>query len=167
VSVKRIALIGAVLGVLALTAVACGDDDNANGTSGGAASREELQKTQVISAMIGYRVEGLHEIDNAAQEATAIDPVWNGKITRMRQVTAGVDWPDEFADTAATLESELGMTSEAIDAEDLRGVKEHIVLAHAAWHGFEEQAYAFIAGEDTAPSGDHGESATPMPMSDH
>ncbi len=148
-----------VLAVLALTAVACGDDDDdasAQGDIGG-----DVQKTQVIAAMIGYRAEALHEIDDTAQEASEIDPTWKGRVTRMRQVTAGVNWPAEFAEPTATLESELQLTADAIDAEDLGSVKEHITLAHDAWHEFEEGAYAYIAGEEME-EGDHDEeSASP------
>lgn len=156
---KRAVIALPVLALLATAAIACGDDNDdaaAQGDTGG-----DVQKAQVMAAMIGYRAEGLHEIDDTAQEASEIDPAWKGRLTRMRQVTAGVDWPSEFAEPASTLESELQMTADAIDAEDLAGVKEHITLAHEAWHEFEEMAYGYIAGEEME-EGDHDEeSASP------
>lgn len=141
-----------ILALLAIAAVACGDDDDDATAQGDAAG--DVQKTQVIAAMIGYRAEALHEIDDTAQEASEIDPTWKGRVTRMRQVTAGVNWPADFADSAATLESELQLTADAIDAEDLGSVKEHVTLAHDAWHEFEEEAYAYIAGEEAEPDED-------------
>ena len=139
---------------LVLVAAACGDDDDA-----GAADEPAAQKAQVLAALTMYRAEGLHEIDDEAQEASEIDPEWRGRVTRMRRVTAGVDWPEEFAERAATLEEELALTEEAIDAEDLGAVKEHILASHEAWHEFEEQAYQFFAGEEL--TGHEEESASP------
>lgn len=161
-SIKRISLIVAAGALIALAAAACGDDDDANGASGGeAASREEVQKAEVLAAMTLYRAEGLHLIDDEAQEASEIAAGWSGSVTRMRQATAGVDWPDIFVEQAQTLESELMQVEEAIDAEDLAAVKEHITLAHETWHEFEEEAYAYIAGEEAEEGEDHEESASP------
>lgn len=149
-TLKKLGMAVAVLAIIAIAAIACGDDDD--DASAQDTGSEETQKTQVMAAMIAYRSEGLHEIDDAAQEASEIDPTWKGRVTRMRQLTAGVDWPAEFAEPAATLESELQLTADAIDEEDLGAVKEHIPLAHQAWHEFEEGAFAYIAGEE---GGDH------------
>jgi hypothetical protein len=178
-SVKRLGLLGlAAVALVALLLAACGDDDDDDG--GGSADiqasldriEESLQRTQLTTAMTTYRAEGLHELDGEVVDASEIGAGWSGTLDRLHAVTMGTDWPDDMTEMAATLGSELALAIEAIDADDLAATKEHVGLAHAAWHNLEHDAYAAIGGEvsndghdDAAEPTGHANgdnSATPM-----
>lgn len=148
------------VGVIVMALAAC-NDDSSDSADAQAGVQAETQKAQMMAALIQYRLEDIHNLDDSVQRASGIEPAWKGKVTRMRQVTAAVDWPEEFADNTATFESELGLEEEALDAEDLKAVKEHSALAHQAWHGIDGRAYAYIAGEGDGQGEDHEMSASP------
>ena len=153
----------ALAAVLTLGLSACDDDDGDESESG--TLQGDVSRTSVTVAMTAYRAEGLHDLDDEATTASEIGAGWSGSVERMHAVTVGTLWPEDLKPMAATLEDELQMTEDAIAAEDLKGTKEHIALAHAAWHDLEHDAYAYIGGEehmegeseDGGTTDDHGE----------
>jgi hypothetical protein len=161
-SFKRVWLVAlAVLAVLTLGLAACDDDEGDANTEESAAMQEDISRVSVTAAMTAYRTEGLHDLDDEATTASEIGAGWSGSIERMHAVTVGTLWPDDLEEMATTLEDELKMAEDAIDADDLEGSKEHIALAHAAWHDLEPQAYAYIAGEEGEDGGHESEEASP------
>ena len=158
----RLLLIGlaAVLALALVAVAACGDDDDDNGGNGSSAQAEQAlldaQRAQVLATMTLIRLEELHQIDEDAQPAAEIEAGWSGAVTLMRQAVAGVDWPADLADGGAELEMTLMASEEALDAEDLQSFKAAITDAHTAWHGFEHEAFAFIAGEEAGEDNDAG-----------
>jgi hypothetical protein len=161
----RLLLIGlaAVLALALVAAAACGDDDDDDGDGGNGAAAEQAlldaQRAQVLATMTTFRVEGLHDIDETAQEASEIEAGWSGAIGRLRQAVAGVDWPADLADGGAGLEAALVACEESLDAEDLASFKTDISDAHGVWHDFEHAAYAFVAGEEHSEDDGHGDEA--------
>jgi hypothetical protein len=162
---SRLPLLAAAFAILmlgVLIGAACGDDDDADAQDG--VTQESLdevaldaQRAHVLATMTSIRVEGLHEIDEAAVEAAEIEAGWSGSITRIRQAVAGTSWPAELHDMAEELELELTAVEDAIDADDLAATKTAISMAHAAWHDLEHPAYSYAAGEEM--SEDHGDAA--------
>jgi hypothetical protein len=125
---------------------------------------ETVSQAKVIIAMNTFRVEGLHEIDDAMQSASAIEAGWSGSTERMLQAAQSVDWPADLQDRAHALEDTLDALMDALDAGDLATAKGLATDAHTQWHDLEHDAYHFAAG----PQPDHGhdhphedESATP------
>ena len=159
----RILAVGLAIVVLAITAAACGDDDDdvQSQLDTIQATLDELaessQRGHVLATMTTIRTEGLHDIDDAAQQASEIEAGWSGAITRMRQAVGGTDWPDELSEDATHWHGLLVAAEGAIDSGDLAGSKVAISAAHAAWHGFEPHAYQFIAGEEVTDDGAHGD----------
>ncbi|HUF52643.1 MAG TPA: hypothetical protein VMR52_02565 [Dehalococcoidia bacterium] len=155
-AVGLVVLLVAVIGV---AAAACGDDDDADAQDG--VTQEQLdevaletQRAQVLATMTAFRVEGLHEIDDAAQRASEFEAGWSGAITRMRQAVQGTNWPEALHAGAEETEAALISAEEAIADEDLAAFKTAAADAHAGWHGLERDAYSFVAGEEH--SGDDG-----------
>jgi hypothetical protein len=159
VILKKIGLLAlAVVALLGLGVAACNDSDAESGVSAEDLTRvEEIAvKAQIAAALNTYRIEAIHDIDDASQKASEFDAGWSGAISRMHQVTVGTQWPEELKAGADDLAAGLDAASMALDAEDLQGYKQAIGEAHAAWHGLEPEAYAFIAGHEMSGSGDHG-----------
>lgn len=138
----------AVIAVLALGLSACNDDDADVDTAEIEALQEDISRTSVTAAMTSYRAEALHDLDEEATTASEIGAGWSGSLERMHAVTVGTLWPADLEEIIVTFEDELQMAGDSIDADDLEGAKEHIALAHAAWHDLEHDAYAYIAGEE-------------------
>jgi hypothetical protein len=159
----RLLVVGLAIVVLAITAAACGDDDDDVGSQLVTiqATLEELvessQRGHVLATMTTIRTEGLHDIDDAAQQASEIEAGWSGAITRMRQAVGGTDWPDELSADAAHWYGKLIAAEDAIDSGDLAASKTAISEAHAAWHGIEHPAYQFIAGDEVTGGAAHGD----------
>ena len=154
--IKKLSLIAlAMLAVATLVVAACsGDDDDDDSGGDTAALQEQLTKTQVLAALTAFRNEGLHNFDEAAQEASEIDPAWAGKVTRVRRAVVSVSWPDELAGKAAAFETALMDLETALDGGDLSEVKGAVSAMHGAWHELDGDAYAHISGEE---AGDHAE----------
>jgi hypothetical protein len=160
----RLLAVGLAIVVLAIAAVGCNDDDDNGGDDVSAqldtiqATLDELvessQRGHVLATMTTIRTEGLHDIDDAAQQASEIEAGWSGAITRMRQAVGGTDWPDELSADAADWHAKLEAAEDAIDSGDLAASKTAISEAHAAWHLIESPAFQFIAGEEVTGDGD-------------
>lgn len=150
----RLLVAGLAIVVLAITAAACGDDNDDVGAQLDTIQStldqlaESSQRGHVLATMTTIRTEGLHDIDDEAQQASEIQAGWNGALTRMGQAVAGTDWPDELSAEAAVWHLKLVAATEAISSGDLAASKTAISEAHAAWHGIEHPAYEFIAGEE-------------------
>ena len=170
-AIKNYSLVAlAVVAILALGLSACDDDDDGGGATSEelAVIKEDLSRTSVTAAMVTYRAEGIHELDGEATTASEIGAGWSGSVERMHAVTVGTVWPDELQEMADELASELALAEEAISADDLKGAKEHIALAHAAWHDLEHDAYTYIGGEghadgETEGGDDHGDAEGSSP----
>jgi hypothetical protein len=160
----RLLLLGlaAVVAVALVAAAACGDDDDDDGGASSAQIEQALldaQRAQVLATMNSFRIEQLHEIDEAAQEASEFEAGWEGSLERLHGAVIGVDWPDDLAEDAAGLAAALAEAEDAIVAEDLAAFKTAITNVHGLWHDFDHAAYAFISGEEHAEGeeDDHGE----------
>jgi hypothetical protein len=168
----RLLVVGLAIVVLAITAAACTDDDDdvSSQLDTIQATLDELvessQRGHVLATMTTIRTEGLHDIDDAAQQASEIEVGWSGAITRIRQAVGGTDWPDELSADAAHWYDKLVAAEDAIDSGDLAASKTAISEAHAAWHGIESPAYQFIAGEDVTGEADHEDGDEDMDMED-
>ena len=156
----RLLVVGLAIVVLAITAAACGDDDDdiSSQLDTIQATLEELVESShrghVLATMTTIRTEGLHDIDDAAQQAAEIEAGWSGAITRMGQAVGGTEWPHELSADATHWYDKLIAAEEGIDSGDLAASKTAISEAHAAWHGIESPAYLFIAGDDVTAEGD-------------
>lgn len=146
----------AVAAVVALAFAACGDDDDADAESNGtdlAAVQEQATKAQVLAAMTVFRVEGLHEIDDAAQKASEIEAGWSGQVSRMHTAMKSVQWPEELKAAADSLTVALAELKAALDEDDLEAVKELSAEAHQQWHDFEHDTDAYLSGEEHGDEG--------------
>jgi hypothetical protein len=149
----------------ALFVAACGGDDD--GSQADAADqaaldavKEQATNAQILAAMTVFRVEGLHDLEDAIGEANEIDPNWQGKVTRMRRAVASVTWPDELKDKAAATQEHLEALETALIDEDLDGAKAAAPEAHDAYHELDSDAMPHIAGEEPGGEDDHGSEAT-------
>jgi hypothetical protein len=159
--IAMVALLAFAAGALFIAA--CGGDDD-NGASAQVeqeqfdALREQVTKTSVLAAMTVFRVEELHQLDEDVSAASEIDSSWEGRVTRMKRATAGVDWPSDMREMADTLLDKLTALETALKNEDLDAAKTLAPEAHDAWHDLEHDAYPFIAGESHGEEGDGGHS---------
>ena len=159
----RLLTVGLAIVVLAITAAACSDDDDdiSSQLDTIQATLDELvessQRGHVLATMTTIRTEGLHDIDDAAQQASEIEAGWSGAIKRMRQAVGGTDWPDELSADAAHWYDKLVAAEDAIASGDLAASKTAISEAHAAWHDIEGPAYLFIAGDEVTGGAAHGD----------
>ncbi len=163
----RLLVIGLAVVIVAITAAACSDGDSSDDDDVIArldtiqATLDELaessQRGHVLATMTTIRTEGLHDIDDEAQQASEIQAGWNGALTRMGQAVAGTDWPDELSADAADWHLKLVAATEAVSSGDLAASKTAISEAHAAWHGIEHPAYQFIAGDEVTGDMDMGD----------
>lgn len=154
----------AVTAVLALAFAACGGDDDADaeGSSAELATvQEQATKAQVLAAMTVFRVEGLHDIDDAAQKASEIEAGWSGQVGRMHTAMRSVQWPQELKAAADSLTVALAELKAALDEDDLEAVKELSAEAHQQWHDFEHDTDAYLSGDGHSDEGDdHGAEET-------
>jgi hypothetical protein len=137
----------AIVASVALLFSACDDAEDNDASDADAAGSVSLEHTVLITAMNAYRTEGLHELDDEVQAASEMGAGWSGTLSRLHTVTAATEWPADLSEAARDLESELSAAVAAIKDDDLTAAKEHIGLAHAAWHDLEHDTYAMLAGE--------------------
>jgi hypothetical protein len=152
---KPLAFALAAVGFFAAGAVACSDDDDDAGAQDSSTTR--IDRLEVLAAISAMRADELHALDEDSQEADEIEEGWSGRAERMLQVVKGTTWPQAFVEDGGALQAELQALSDAIEAEDLEGVKEHSAAAHEVWHELEHDAYAFIGGEEHSEEEEGGE----------
>lgn len=146
----------AIAAVVALAFTACGGDDDDGASSDQLATiqasideiRLSQQRTSVLTTMTTIRSEGMHEFNIEINDASEIEAGWGGKAARLHQAIQGTDWPEELEEQGAELEAAFASFTQAMADEDLQAIKATSTEAHDAWHGIENAAYGFVAGEE-------------------
>lgn len=157
--VRLVAVIAALAAVAMLAAAACGGNDNDTQTKDQLQQLEQkindLQTSlnnlheatmhqQVLLAYTSLRAEGLHDIAEAVNKASEIDPAWHGAVSRMHLIVMATDWPEDLKAKADDCATKLKEFADALDGHDLAASKKVAPQAHLAWHELDGAAANFL-----------------------
>lgn len=129
----------------------------------------QTTKGQILAWRNAMRAEPLHDIDEALQASDDIDESWIGSATRAREATLSVTWPDDMADAAARLVTNLTTLEDALTDGDADAAGPAATATHDEYHDLDHEAGALLSGEEHADEHDDGEetSGTPAASAAH
>lgn len=127
----------AILAMVALASVACGDDEKANSNS------------DVIAAINILDNAGLHAIADSISKDKTIPATAQSTYQKLQALTLLTDWPEELASQASALAAILGEAAAAVDGQkpDLAKATEAAKKAHDAEHDFSSELWEHLYAE--------------------
>lgn len=134
--------------VLALAACGGGQDESRLQTLEGRLDRLQLA--------IGYQMldcSRLHDVDEAAQAAQAVDDEWSSAASSGLTRLALVDWPRDLQDEVEALRGQLQQLRDAVEWGDLAAVKAAAQASHDRCHDLQHAIQEAVQPQ-TGGSGD-------------
>jgi outer membrane murein-binding lipoprotein Lpp len=175
VSPKRFLLLGVAAVTVALFAAACDDgaESNDNASQGSVDTlsaqvqdlRADVQRTQMMHALLALSRLGLHDMDEGLNSGGAIESSYIPNTRAAWRVFALTDWHDDVRDDAEALRDEAAALLEALEADDADAAKEHARALHTGEHDFSAAVWELLlseAGVEEPGDDGHGDdSGTP------
>ncbi len=162
--IKLVAFVAALASVALVAAAACGGDDGDNQQTEQRVQQmasqltdlqtsvksihDSMMRQQVLLAYTALRAEGLHEIAESLNTASALDPAWHGAVSRMHLIVTATDWPEELKAAADDCAMKLEEFAKALESGDLAASKAAGPVAHLAWHVLDGAAANFLGAEN-------------------
>src|SRR3989304_4830940 len=115
---------------------------------------EAGQRASMLVALHALREVGLHALETEGQ----LEPEVGGKVDVAILAVAAASWPSELQASADDVQAKLHALALALDDDDPAAVTPAAREAHAAWHMFDADAAAFLAGAvgPETDAGGHG-----------
>ena len=166
---KRVLIVVGAILLLAAIAAACSDtgdlEDRIDALEQRHASFDEAgQRASMLVALHALREVGLHALETEG----ALEPEVGGKVDVAILAVAAASWPGELQAPADDVQAKLQALALALDDGDPAAVTPVAKEAHTAWHMFDADATAFLAGAvGLETDGGEGDSGTPDGGMDH
>ena len=164
-NVKHLLVGAAIVPLLALSAYACSDDNDAESES--SASQESIdtlaaehQMSSMMYSIIMMDGLGLHDMDDGLNETGEIDASYVPKTRTLIRLTSLTDWDTTVADDADALNDASVELLAALEDGDAEAAKPLATEVHDLEHDFSAAVWEILAADLPADAGgveDHDE----------
>jgi hypothetical protein len=155
---KHLLVAVVALPLLAITAYACADDNDAEGESG--ASQESIdalatshQMSSMMYSSIMMSSLGLHDIDEELNATNEIDPGYVPAIRTLVRLTSLTDWHSSLDEDAEALNASSVAFLQALQDGDVEGAKPLAGEVHDLEHDFSGAVWEIVAADLPADAG--------------
>lgn len=137
------------------------------GAAAGEASVEAapaVADTPPMQALLGLSMMNsfeVHELDGFYAAATEVDDIDALRVGALVAALDTVDWPEELMRFVEDLRAELDSLREALEAQDLEGVRQALRVVHDHEHQLSNGVYAWMSDMPMEPMAGHLEEANP------
>jgi hypothetical protein len=118
----------------------------------------QTQKADVLAALTALDAASLHELQEETSAGELSEGATGSVDTALRAMV--IVWPEELQSMADDLVVALEELATAVDSGDAATVAGPAANAHDVWHEFDEEATAWLTGEE-AEEHEEGEESTP------
>lgn len=114
------------------------------------AEMDSLTKGQLISVLDFIERVEIHHMDEDLQDATKINPLYLGKVRKLKRVVIATPWPTPLKGKAEVLKARLTELETALLSDDLMASRKAVRKVHEGYHPLLDAGWKLL---ETEPPG--------------